>query len=132
MTEPGKSLDAGGKNLLFLGLGSLLIAVLTTSVSLAVYHYSGDIYLDRSRPGFLPDEKEEKDEQRTSVKYTFPDSGPVDAETLAEYLKEIKPSTTQLDQLPDPFSSDPLSDESLGIPAPEKTEKTEEGQEEQL
>ena len=46
----------GGRNLLILGIISVLIAVTTTGVSLAIYHYSGDIYLDRSRPGFLPDE----------------------------------------------------------------------------
>ena len=40
----------GSRNLLILGLGSILIAGGTTSVSLAIYRNTGDIYLDRSRP----------------------------------------------------------------------------------
>jgi alpha-galactosidase/6-phospho-beta-glucosidase family protein len=41
-----------------------MIALATTGVSLAIYHNSGDIYLDRSRPGFLPDEQEIKQEEQ--------------------------------------------------------------------
>ena len=48
----------GGKNLVLLGVLAVLIATVTTCISLAIYHNSGDIYLDRSRPGFLPDEEE--------------------------------------------------------------------------
>ena len=50
-------MTTGGRNLVLLGVGSILIAFIMTGVSLAVYHNSGDIYLDRSRPGFLPDEE---------------------------------------------------------------------------
>lgn len=109
------SLSKGGTNLLLLGVGSILIAGLTTAISIAIYHYSGDIYLDRSRPGFLPDESEEPQEQRQS-KYTFSDSGPIDAASLDEYLKEIQPSLDPITQLSDPFSSDPLSNATLAIP----------------
>jgi hypothetical protein len=57
--------QSGARNLVLLGLASILIAVMTTSVALAIYHNSGDIYLDRSRPGYLPDEQEiEKDEDK--------------------------------------------------------------------
>ena len=49
------------KNLLVLGIIAVGIALATTVVSLVVYHNSGDIYLDRSRPGFLPSEDEVKD-----------------------------------------------------------------------
>ena len=37
----------GGRNLVLLGIIAMVVAVLSTSVSLAIYHYSGDIYLDR-------------------------------------------------------------------------------------
>lgn len=110
------ALSNGGKNLLLLGIGSTLIATATTAISIAIYHYSGDIYLDRSRPGFLPDEDEEKDDSRQNTKYTFPDSGPIDADTLDEYLEEIKPSLDAINQLSDPFPSDPLSNNTLAIP----------------
>ena len=48
----------GGKNLVLLGASAVLIATVTTCISLAIYHNSGDIYIDRSRPGFLPDKEE--------------------------------------------------------------------------
>ena len=53
-------MNKGGKNLVILGILAIFIAILTSSISLIIYHNSGDIYLDRSRPGFLPDEKEEE------------------------------------------------------------------------
>lgn len=105
----------GGRNLLLLAIGSVLIAGVTTGISLIVYHSSGDIYLDRSRPGFLPDEKEEAESQKHDTKYTFSESGPIDKQSLEEYLKEIQPATDSVKQLSDPFSEDSLSDESLGI-----------------
>ena len=42
----------GGWNLVILGAASILIALVTTGVSLAIYKFSGDIYLDRSAPDF--------------------------------------------------------------------------------
>ena len=47
-------MKAAGARVVILGVVAIMIAVATTGVSLAVYHNSGDIYLDRSRPGFLP------------------------------------------------------------------------------
>lgn len=112
------NLSHGGRNLLLLAIGSTLIALVTTGVSLIIYHTSGDIYLDRSRPGFLPDEDEGKKEQDRETRYVFSDSGPIDSEVIDEYLKEIKNSVNSLDQLSDPFSDDSLSNESLGITPP--------------
>ncbi len=53
-----KKQNRGAINLIIMGLLAVLIAVSTTGISLAIYHNSGDIYLDRSRPGYLPDEEE--------------------------------------------------------------------------
>ena len=39
----------GGRHLAILGAGAILIAGVTTGISLMVYRNSGDIYLDRSR-----------------------------------------------------------------------------------
>ena len=104
------------RNLAILGVLSVSIALITTIVSLVVYHNSGDIYLDRSRPGFLPDE-EEVEQQPTST-YVFPDSGPVTEEVLNEYIDHFEENLGNIDDLERPFSDAPLSDESLGIPAP--------------
>ena len=75
----------GGKNLMILGIASAIIATATTSISLMIYHNSGDIYLDRSRPEFLPDEEETKEEEKPE--YEFNKSGTITKEVLNEYLK---------------------------------------------
>jgi len=108
--------SVGSRNLILLGIGSTLVAVLTTSVSLFLYHDSGDIYLDRSRPGFLPDEKETKEEKDENKDYSFPDSGTLTEKDLDEYLKNLELEIKRLDSYSsDPFSLDSLSDESLGL-----------------
>ena len=104
-----------GKNLLALGIIAVGIAFATTVVSLIIYHNSGDIYLDRSRPGFLPSEDEvqnlpEKD-------YSFPSSGTITEENLEEYIKNFQEVIDYIDDLEGPFSEAPLTDYSLGIPS---------------
>lgn len=105
----------GGRNLLILGIGAMLIAGGTTSVSLAIYRNTGDIYLDRSRPGFLPDKDEVEAETEAATNFTYSDSGALDGEELDQYLEELKIIEDRLKGLPDAFSDAPLSDESLGI-----------------
>ncbi len=105
----------GSRNLLILGFGSILIAGGTTSVSLAIYRNTGDIYLDRSRPGFLPDKEEVEAETEATTNFTYGDSGALDEEELDQYLEELEKIEERLKGLPDAFSSKPLSDESLGI-----------------
>lgn len=110
-------MSRGGRNLLFLGLATIVISIATTTISLVLYHNSGDIYLDRSRPGFLPD-KAETLEKPTSSEYVFPDNTPVNSQGLNDYLKAFKKSSKKLDQLDSSFSPDPLSDDSLGLTVP--------------
>ena len=108
----------GGRNLVILGIGSILITGITTGVSLAIYRTSGDIYLDRSRPGYLPDKEEIEDEPpATAPDFTFSDSGTLVKSDLDEYLKELEIIDKRLNELADPYSPTPLSDESLGIPS---------------
>lgn len=104
------------RNLLFLGLISIGIAIATTALSLLFYHNSGDIYLDRSRPGFLPDDDEVEQQESQKKDYTFSSNGPIDPDILREYLDNYKEQLDNLDKLEKPFSSTPLSDASLGIP----------------
>lgn len=110
-----------GRNLVILGAASIMVAVATTSVSLAIYHNSGDIYLDRSRPGFLPDEEEiDEDEDKVEQVYDFASDGSVTAEGLEEYLKNLGLEIDAVDSYEKPFGAEVLSDEHLGI-----TEKAE-------
>lgn len=120
----------GSRNLLILGLASIVIALATTSVSLAVYHNSGDIYLDRSRPGFLPDESEISDDNNDEEGYDFGKDGELTNEGLAEYLEKISAEVEEIDEYEKPFDSKVLSDEKFGIvPDEEPEDKVEEGTE---
>lgn len=110
----------GSRNLTILGIVSTGIAILTTAVSLIIYHNSGDIYLDRSRPGYLPDESEIQTQVESS--YDFSVTGPLTKEALDEYIKHYNEELNIIDDLEAPFSEEPLSDKSLGIPEPVQEE----------
>lgn len=109
------SMTNGGRNLTILGIGAIIIAGVMTTVSLTVYRLSGDIYLDRSRPGFLPDDEEVASDPDPSTTYTFPDTGELNAADLDQYLKELKAVIDRLDDFDDPYTPEPLSNQSLGI-----------------
>ena len=109
-----KQMRKGAFNLVLLGVGSILAACITTGVSLLVYHNSGDIYLDWSRPGFLPEE--EGSSEDTEEEYEFDKTGAITKEVLEEYLTNLEAEVKALDNYKDPFSAEALSDERLGIP----------------
>ncbi|MBR2996973.1 hypothetical protein IKF33_00835 [Candidatus Saccharibacteria bacterium] len=106
----------GARNLWILGVGATVLAIITTSVSILIYHNSGDIYLDRSRPGFLPDEEEAVGDKTENSDYKFSEMGEVDEATLDEYLKEIKKIEDNVKSISNPYPAGALSDKSLGIP----------------
>lgn len=109
-------MTTGGRNLIILGVLSIVIALTTTSVSLAVYHNSGDIYLDRSRPGFLPDEEEIKnDKDENDVDYKLSENETITTEVLDEYLENLQQEIDNINSYKDAFSSKGLSDNRLGI-----------------
>ena len=105
----------GGRNLMLLGVGAILIALVSTSIGLLVYHNSGDIYLDRSRPGYLPDPEEVEEEQNINSTFVYADNGALDKSELGTYLEELREINKRLEALADPYAAGPLSDESLGI-----------------
>ena len=107
----------GGRNLVLLGVGAVLIAFLTTFVALKIYHDSGDIYLDRSRPGFLPEKEEaEAEAERHSDDFEFSSSGPITNEVIDEYLENLKQEINRLNDFSaEPFGPAPLSNEALGF-----------------
>lgn len=106
-------MTVGGRNLAVLGIISVVVAAATTGVSLLIYHNSGDIYLDRSRPGYLPDEEEII--EGLDEDYEFDKSGEITAEVLDEYLKKLEVEVRGLEAYGDAFLAEALSDERLGI-----------------
>ena len=106
---------SGARNLVVLGILASVIAILTTSISLMIYHNSGDIYLDRSRPGFLPDEEEIEEGGDKEEEYLFEKTGKLDIKIIEEYLEKLNNEVKAIDSYEKPFSADVLSDEHLGI-----------------
>ena len=115
-------MSRGSFNLMVLGAGAVAFATATTLISLKIYHDSGDIYLDRSRPGYLPDEEEAAEQTENTSGFVFSDTGEINADELQEYLKELQNLNQRIEGLANPYSPAPLSDESLGIPSAETEE----------
>lgn len=105
-----------GKNLVLLGIIAIAIAILSTGVSLFVYHDSGDIYLDLSRPELMKDKENQQQENNDTKeeKYKFPD-GTVEItdEEFEEYLLNIDEEARKLNAVPNPYSIESISDENL-------------------
>ena len=107
-------MSRGGRNLIILGAIAVLVSLATTGVSLILYRDSGDIYLDRSRPGFLPDEEETKQET-IETDYSFPETGTFTEAELNEYIENLDIEIEGIRAFQDPFGEKALSNESLGI-----------------
>lgn len=104
------------RNLVVLGVGSVLIAGLTSAASLYIYHASGDIYLDCSLPeADCPSARSDSEENKREDVYVFNENGKVDEKVLDEYLKEFNKTVTKIKKYEEPFAGDALTDESLGI-----------------
>ncbi|MBR2855763.1 hypothetical protein IKE99_02355 [Candidatus Saccharibacteria bacterium] len=116
-----KKIEKGARNLVVLGVLSTVVALTTTGVALAIYHNSGDIYLDRSRPGFLPDEEEiQQDEgEREDDDYVFQKDTVLDTEKMDEFLEKLQEEIDAINAYEKPFGEEVLSDERLGIPTTE-------------
>lgn len=112
----------GGKNLVIMGVLSIVAAFATTGVSLAIYHSSGDIYIDRSRPGYLPD-KEEIEKDDSDEEYVFEKTGVITKEVIDEYLEKLNGEIKEVDGYGEAFSASVLSDEKLGITGTPKVEE---------
>ena len=114
--ENEEAKNKGGRNLVILSVVSIFITLSLTTISLAIYHYSGDIYLDRSRPGYLPDDVEiEEDEEDEEGEYEFEKSGAITKEILEEYLKKLQIEVDALDDYQNPFDAEALSDAQFGL-----------------
>ncbi len=116
MSEPEKKIN-GGRNLIILGLGAVAIALLTTAVSLQIYRETGDIFLDRSRPGYIFEN--EKHNVEDDQKETFANEGEITTKAIDEYIKELTTVTERIQDSVNDYSAEPLSDDTLGITAEE-------------
>ena len=105
----------GARNLFILGVVAISLAVISTAISLYIYHATGDIYLDRSRPGFIFEDETVGDTAGENTTYSFSPDGEINRDTLSEYLDELDKVIEEVDAASSAFSADPLSDESLGI-----------------
>lgn len=117
-----KKLIRGGRNLVILGAVSIVLALATTAISLVIYHNSGDIYLDRSRPGFLPDEEEIEEDAEREEDYNFEKTGTLTETVLNEYLEKLQVEIKAIDAYEEPFDEDALSNKRLGIPDADQEE----------
>ena len=103
----------GGRNLIILGFSVTVIAIISTAISLHIYRETGDVYLDRSRPGYIfEDEKHDTDDDKKEL---FSADGEVDASVLDQYLKEFDTVMDRIEDASNDFSPEPLSNESLSI-----------------
>ncbi|MBO4855039.1 hypothetical protein J5500_01365 [Candidatus Saccharibacteria bacterium] len=103
----------GGRNLMILGFSSIIIAIITTAISLVVYRATGDIYLDRSRPGYISEN--ETDDKKYDAKETISTEGEVSKNTIDEYLNQLDSVRGRIDSLSNTFDPDPLDDDALAI-----------------
>ena len=107
------SLKPGGRNLLLLCLAGIVMALISTSISLIIYRSSGDIYIDRSRPGYISDD--EVYDTADDGNESFSSDGEITKDVLDEYAKDINDIYQRLDVAKDAFSDKALSAETLGI-----------------
>jgi hypothetical protein len=114
----------GGRNLIILGLSAVLIAIVSTAASLQIYRSTGDIYLDRSRPGYISDG--EKHSEEDDQKENFSNEGEITKSAIDEYFKEFDKITNRISESSDDFLLDAINDDSLGISVEETEEEAEE------
>lgn len=101
------------RNMMLLAVISITVPIITSAISLHIYRSSGDIYLDRSRPGFIAEGETHNEED--DGKEQFASDGAMDGEAVDEYLKQLKIVEERLEGASESFDAYPLSDEALGI-----------------
>ena len=104
------SLKPGGRNLLLLCLAGIVMALISTSI---IYRSSGDIYIDRSRPGYISED--EVYDTADDGNETFSSDGEITKDVLDKYARDINDIYQRLDAAKDAFSDKALSAETLGI-----------------
>ena len=65
--------------------------------------------------GFLPEKPEAKHDDQPEKSYSFPESGNLDIKSLEEFRENFRKTLEEVKKIKDPFSSDNLSDEFVGL-----------------
>lgn len=91
--------------------GALVIAMIMTAVSMALYVSSGASRLDLSRPGY---EAARGDVQRAADEEAFNASGPMDTEVLKDFQSRFTKHREMLNKL-DTYGTNALDDAELQI-----------------
>lgn len=99
---------------LLMVLGSIVVALLLTAVSLKLYASSGAAQLDLSRPGY---EQAVDKKVKSSVFEGFPNYGPINQQTLKEFQDLYNKRADQATKV-DSFGGDVMNDATLSIDAP--------------
>lgn len=90
-------------------VGTVLIAIIMTIISVAIYNTSGAAQLDLSRPGYRSVSDQAK---KTDDIDTYSDSGKVDKESIEEFMKLYDKQAVKAKAV-DAFNGDPLNPEVL-------------------
>lgn len=99
----------GEHRLILLLIGTLLIAMVLTTVSVIIYNTSGAAQLDLSRPGYRS-VSDQVEHDTTVGEYSA--SGPVTAETIQEFI-QLYDEQAEKAKAVDAFNGDPLNPELL-------------------
>lgn len=99
---------------LLLVIGSIIVALLLTAVSLKLYAISGAAQLDLSRPGY---EQVVDKKAKSTVFEGYPSSGPINEQTLKEFQDLYNKRADQATKV-DSFGGEVMSDAALSIDAP--------------
>ncbi len=92
--------------------GSVGIALLLVTASIALYFSSGTAQLDLSRPGYKSVVRSQSKEKPYAG---FSSSGPIGSQTFDEFQKMYDARAKSATSLDQPFSGDALSDATLGL-----------------
>ena len=92
-------------------IGSIVISLFLTSVSLWLYVASGTQQLDLSRPGYKSVQDKVK---RDLISDSYPANGPMSIEEIKKFNKLYGAELDKINK-GDAFSGDPLNPENLGL-----------------
>jgi hypothetical protein len=95
--------------------GSIVIALLLVTISMALYASSGAAQLDLSRPGYKS--VQSKVDQSSGRFESFSSDGQVNKKVVEEFETMYKKQTKSVDSA-NTLSSSALDDQALGIDAP--------------
>lgn len=99
-------------------VGAIVIALVLTAISIAIYVRSGVASLDLSRPGY----EQVRDQVRTDKANTFDSVGPINKRSLEEFQRLYR---TELQELSNSsaFSDHSLDDSQLRLDAGQTSEQ---------